>query len=690
MNQYVIDSMKRNSEGRIVVPLLWNSKVSHRLGRNLNLARLVLQSNMKRLKSNFDKLSLYDEALKAHVSDGIIEPIMNVQEYVKDHPNVSFLPHMGVFRMDHKSTKCRVVLLSNLVENNERYISHNQAMESGSNLNPKISIMLTKWRFDKHLLAFDIVKAFLNLAIRDVDQDKLLILWYRNIRAKDYSLIAYKYKRLPFGLRPSPNLLMLSLYKILILDTENDEEWMVNLKKLIYDLSYMDNCAVTCNSSDELRAVFVTSIFNPYKLQLQQFITNHSPLQDHIDSSTGDITPNCVELLGLNFDRMRDKFYTKPTILDPLANSKRKVISSIASNYDVLQINGPLLNRARLFAHKLQCDPKISWDYEINSLDQKEWKNICRQLNNSPSLEIVRCIGNRDSVYELICFTDASKVMFGCVLYLRDKATGLVSFIKSTNRLVSKQLEFKSIPCLELHSIAHGVEKLHETFKDLSGANAVVPINIESLHLFSDSMVALTWINARTVKLAKTQKFPPFVMNRVENIARLCEDKEINFKFIAGHENPADYVTRPISIQLLEKSCYLSGPSFIKTSEGFNDCQISFKMPNPLNEAELSSNEISIQPDIGTVKNFFPVQNYSSLRRLIRVVQKVKTFVNKLKLRIAERFKSSNSLPQDESYPQCLLDLIRWEQEREFMDVQLYISTSINLKCEMLQHWLLS
>ena len=34
---------------------------------------------------------------------------------------------------------------------------------------------------------------------------------------------------------------MLSLYKILILDTENDEEWMVNLKKLIYDLSYMDN-----------------------------------------------------------------------------------------------------------------------------------------------------------------------------------------------------------------------------------------------------------------------------------------------------------------------------------------------------------------------------------------------------------------------------------------------------------------
>ena len=121
---------------------------------------------------------------------------MNVQEYVKDHPNVSFLPHMGVFRIGHKSTKVRVVLLSNLVENNERSISHNQAIESGSNLNPKIFHNVNQvWDLNKHLLAFDIVKAFLNLAIRDVDQDKLLILWYRNIRAKDYSLIAYKYKR---------------------------------------------------------------------------------------------------------------------------------------------------------------------------------------------------------------------------------------------------------------------------------------------------------------------------------------------------------------------------------------------------------------------------------------------------------------------------------------------------------------
>ena len=144
--------------------------------KNFSLSKAVLKSNLQRLLKCTDKLKLYDESLKSHLNDKIIEKIDDLPKYLNEHPNVSFIPHMGVFRMNHENTQCRVVLLSNLVEKSAECVSHNQAMLPGVNLNQKISTALTKLRFDKFLLSFDVVKAFLNIGIREVDQDKLMIL----------------------------------------------------------------------------------------------------------------------------------------------------------------------------------------------------------------------------------------------------------------------------------------------------------------------------------------------------------------------------------------------------------------------------------------------------------------------------------------------------------------------------------
>ena len=82
----------------------------------------------------------------------IIEKSCNVHEYMKLHPERSFMSHMGVIRMELDSTKCRVVFFfSNLCERrNGKGFSHNQVMLPVPCLNQKMISAVTLLRFYKY------------------------------------------------------------------------------------------------------------------------------------------------------------------------------------------------------------------------------------------------------------------------------------------------------------------------------------------------------------------------------------------------------------------------------------------------------------------------------------------------------------------------------------------------------------
>ena len=226
-----------------------------------------------------------------------------------------------------------------------------------------------------------------------------------------------------------------------------------------------------------------------------------------------------------------------------------------------------MLNRARLFAHKLQCAKELDWDEQLSDDKVQEWIKICRQLNNAPKIEIDRCMGNRKESYTLQCYTDASKQMTGCVLYLKNNTTGKISFLQAKNRMVGNTTEGKTIPKLELHAIMLGVEVITDIMNELTGENASIPIDIDKLYVFSDSAVALSWLDSYVNKLSKMQQCNTFVMNRLDKIVSMCEKHPIKFAFIAGLENPADQITRPTSYKQLMNSNYLKGLDMGGTSE---------------------------------------------------------------------------------------------------------------------------
>ena len=413
---------------------------------------------------------------------------------------------MPVFRLDRESTKCRVVYLSNLAEKgdkNTHKISHNQAMYSGPNLNCKITTALTKLRFDEFILCFDLQKAFLNISLFPVDQNKLLFLWFQNPLKNNYNLIFLKSLRLPFGLVCSPFILMIGLYKILIEDSDTDAEDLKQLKKLIFDLIYVDNGCITATTKIELKTKFrlLKEIFAPYKFSLQQIFSNDEDLIKSLDST--EVKTENVKLLGLKYNPNDDTLSVNKLCLDCNAKTKRSILSSLASNFDLFQFDGPLLNRARLFVHKLQCDSTLQWDANLSTSLQKEWTNIALHVNSSVPVKIKRFVGSR---YRLVAFTDASKAMVGTVLYIQEICSNRTSFLMAKNKIVSKTLENKTIPALELFAVSVGVETLMDIYNELSGESSVVPIQIDELHLYSDSMVSLNWINRDVNKLEKTLK----------------------------------------------------------------------------------------------------------------------------------------------------------------------------------------
>ena len=681
--KYLLDNTSRTEDGRLIMPLLWNDKVKHLLSQNFNLAKNILFSNIKKYSKDKSKLNLMNDNILELEQAGIIERVPNIEQFIAENPSCSFLASMPIFKLSKETTKCRLVFLSNLSEqlkNNLTNISHNKAMHSGPCLNQKMTGTLMLLRFDQKLLVFDIQRAFCQIQLPLSDQNKLLFVWVRDTN-NDNSVVAYRNVRLSFGLRPSPTILMVGLFKMLMLDVTDDEERLKLLKKHIYHLIYMDNGAITMNNSDELRWAYseLGKIFNPYGFQLQQFATNDRSLKPDIGDDNEE-----TDLFGLKWDTISDKLSTKPKKLDPLAGTKRQILASIAENFDPYNLECPLFNRARLFMHSLQCRPDIGWDVRLQPGELKEWNNICRQLNNSPTLSVPRYVGDRNGNFNLIAFTDASCSIYGTVIYIQCITTGKVSFLMSKNRIVGKVMESRTIPALEFAAIVLGVETLMDVREQLCGRLSVDPITIVNLFVYSDSLIGLNWINHYT-NLDKMNKKTVFIQNKLKKLDKLCEKHPVTFSFVDGFSNPSDCVTRPMSYQQLAKTNYLTGPKFLTSEDERISRADLLTVTLPANCYEARIGAAVLSPEVEKCVSNGPLldhNKFSSWSKLVAVYRHVFTFISKIRNKLKN--KNSDISPSSGNITRLASNQVLREMQYDaFPEVISYFGTASPRQKEM-------
>ena len=351
----------------------------------------------------------------------------------------------------------------------------------------------------------------------------------------------------------------------------------------------------------------------------------------------------------MQWNREFDTLSPFPINLDPNCQTKKQILSTLNAVYDLLNVYGPILNRAKIFLHWLQCDKSVDWDSKLQPDLVKEWSLICRQANDTPAIAVDRFIGSRSGRYNLVAFSDASSVSYGVVIYIVEIETAKVSFLQAKNRIVNTKLTKKSIPSLECQAIAFAAEVLEDTWRELGPERNDSPININQLFVYSDSMMCLSWINASFSTHEKMQKRKTFVQNRLKYIGELCHSKPMIFRYIEGKDNPADCISRPFTYRKLCSTSYLTGPDFLRDMPSQPDIEVYVSPAVDVNTLQPPSTEVKKDVSFHTIisqsmhtalappPQRLDPENFSSLPKLLRIYELILKYVSNLKKAACKR-----------------------------------------------------
>ncbi|GFV42059.1 integrase catalytic domain-containing protein [Trichonephila clavipes] len=403
-----------------------------------DIALKKLNSLWNRLKREPNYLKLYRDFLKEYKELGHMQEVDEREEC-----GMYFIPHLGVYRSDKKTSKLRVVFNASSATTNG-YSLNSLQYNGGVAQNDLFSIMV---RFRKHIFAFiaDVQKMYRMIWINP-DQRKLQrILWRENM---DEPIKTFELSTVTYGTTSAPFLATRTLKQLALDEAGN---FPLGSSVVMSDM-YIDDVltgAETLLEAKELKNQLI-NIFAKGGMVLHKWCGNNTELievsenYDFSDSSE-------IKVLGVYWNPKHDCFSFRVKIDLHELNTKRDVLSTIARIYDPLGLLGPVVAKAKIFLQKLWM-LKIDWTDLLPDTINREWRQFVESLQVVNDININRCIVvEQPEVIELHGFSDASQSAYGAVVYCKSITSDgkmLVHLIASKSRVApTKQT---TIPRLEL------------------------------------------------------------------------------------------------------------------------------------------------------------------------------------------------------------------------------------------------
>ena len=198
------------------------------------LSESRLRSLHFKLKKDPDLLRDYDRIIREQEQTGIVERVPEEETASNvDKGQVYYSPHHAVIRKDRETTKVRIVYDGSAKSSKEE-LSLNDCLETGDNYIPHIFDMLASFRNNPVGLTADIEKAFLMVSIKEEDRNMLRFLWFDDPSRYTPKIAQFRFKRLLFGIRPSPSILGATIAHHLRLYKQSEPEMAALLKKSLY------------------------------------------------------------------------------------------------------------------------------------------------------------------------------------------------------------------------------------------------------------------------------------------------------------------------------------------------------------------------------------------------------------------------------------------------------------------------
>ena len=486
---------------------------------------------LARIKKDPVTLGRYDECMHELLRKGYAEPVPITERGATS--GVWYLPHFSVTHPD-KQDKLRVVF--DCAASVQKW-SLNDLLITGPRLGNELLDVISRFREGPFALVGDIEAMFYQVRVPEIHRNYLRFYWWGGNSAMN--LEEYRMTVHPFGACSSPSV---AAYALMQVASDNNEISELG-KDVLTKNFYVDDCLVAGEKDKVLQVV------GEVQRQCKASGFNLCKFKYKIDGDKEDDAASRV--LGMIWDRDEDtlrvdvKGYVMP-------NSRRKLLSIIASVYDPIGMLSPAVLRGRQLLQQSMSESRADWDDCLSNdieIAVRKWLQV---LCSGRSLEIPRnVIGIKcESLgYELHIFSDASVTGHGVCAHVRricDEGAECY-FILGKARV--NPMKAVSVPRLEL---------VAATLSTAVGVRIVQMLSVEFNRVvyWTDSTTVLAYI--RNIR----DRFNMFVANRVSIIK--ARSVVSDWRYVDSELNPADDASRAVITKR-----WLNGPEFLYLSEHF-------------------------------------------------------------------------------------------------------------------------
>ena len=554
ISNYDKDMVEKFEEGieiknnQIHVELVWHDNIEQ-VPSNHNVALKICDIVSDKLERK-GKLESYNQIFFEQLKEGVVEEFECAPE---DFENYKWLPHHPVYKDDPTSTFPARPVFNCSLKSEKSKPSLNEAAYVGVNLMQDMAALVMLFRTNKYILLGDLKKAFLQIKLK-LERDRNRFCFFLRVGDK---LKCFRYTTIIFGFCSSPFILNYVLKYIARQGQQDDCAEMIRNK------FFVDNLATSSNDIQALTKLYkdCSERMEQVHFDLRSCNSNHENLRNIMKKDGKYITHDCEydKVLGYKYSSSKDTIKLAPIKIDAGANTHRAFLSNFAGIFDLLYFTAPVAVRGKTLLSSLWNLRKTSgtWDKILPGEFQKTWTKLAPDLEGLSDLEFPRYSMSQGKPTDFFIFTDASQLAYGYVLYAKQESQSNFVIAKCKTAPLQK----KTLPVLELLGVylgLMGVVKYLKIYKDF---------NIKNVTVACDSQVVLQWILSDPTKT----KAKVFVANRLKDIKRFEREIfndyniNINYKYIPTDSNPADLLTRGLSLESFKQQLkfWLHGPEFL-------------------------------------------------------------------------------------------------------------------------------
>ncbi|XP_048587898.1 uncharacterized protein LOC125571976 [Nematostella vectensis] len=542
-------------DGHYETGLLWRDD-DVTLPNNRNEADKRLNSLKRKFSREPGLEEKYRAAMEKYITKGHARKL-SPEEAQETGPRTWYLPHFAVTNIN-KPGKLRIIFDA---ASEYQGTSLNKNLLHGPDCTNSLTGVLLRFREDNVALVADIEGMFLQVGVREEDQDSLRFLWWD--KSSDDPPEEYAMNVHVFGATDSPCAANWTLKKT---TTDNAGDFGDTTIETVLHNFYVDDVlkSVDTSASAVTLANELTELCGRGGFNLTKFMSNSRevlaevPIEKRAAPTLDlDLDELPVErALGVRWNVETDTFGFKVSNTEK-ADTMRGVLSTISSVFDPLNFAAPVIMRGKQIMQAL-WRRKAPWDEPLSGDILRQWQTWKRELVRLEDLSIPRCYFSRPDHegvgLQLHHFSDASEAGYGSVSYLRiEYPDGMVECAFVAGKSRNAPIKGSTIPRLELQGalLATRVDQAVRRELDLKPDRVV---------FWTDSMITLNYINN------ETRRFQTYVANRVTEIREATNPDQ--WRHCPGKLNPSDEVSRGLTIdEFLRDERWLNDPSFLRESE---------------------------------------------------------------------------------------------------------------------------